>query len=259
MEKSINHMKLSNKILIATGIVFSLLIFITMVKIKQIQAEYRENQTIGNKNWTTHEMQLSEYDKIDLGHHFKVNWHKGEARLSIKIEENLRPYLKIDQDGQTLKIRFDNQLNYESSGPMVVDLYSPKLSEIRLSEFVVFNTKDTIQAQFLKFEAQDHCKANILLKTDSIELQMFDFCKIDIGGKAALANFRLNDHSTLDADQFVVDQAIMDMNDFTDASLIIKNRLKAQCMDHSNFEYRGDSVTAEIQQRDFSKVRKKDF
>ncbi len=256
MEKSIKHMKLSNKILITTGIVISLLIFITMVKIKQIQADFRENQTIGNKTWITHEVAINDFDQLELGHHFKANWHRGEAKVSIKIEENLKSYLRIQQDGLKLRIDFDSLVSYESSGPIIVDIYSMGLKEIRLTEFVDFTCLDTITGDRIKLEIQDHSQAEIILAIDTLDLMMYDFSRLDIGGSVSEATIRLNDHTNLEADKLIINQVNVDMNDFTKAYLVVNHRLKAQCMDHSNLEYRGDSLTSEIQQRGFSQVSK---
>jgi len=249
-------MKLSNKILIAAFSLIIILTFITMVKIKGISEEYRQNQTLGNKNWVTAEFPLQEFTELKVGDHFKVNWHKGVPMVKVHIEENIKSYFKVDQDGSKVNIHFDSLTSYRINGEIVVDVYSQSLNQIHLHDFVRFTGLDTILTSKLKIEMEDHCEAEFFINVESMELNQFDFCQLEVKGSAKDAQIKLSDHCQLGAEQLNIWTAVVDMDDFTEASILVRNRLKADCNDHSNLEYKGDSVLAEITQRDFSEVSK---
>ncbi len=249
-------MKLSNKILIAAFSLIIILTFITMIKIKNISEDYRQDQTLGNKNWVTVEFPLQEFTELKVGDHFEVNWHQGVPMVKVHIEENIKSFFKVDQDGQKINIHFDSLTNYRINGKIVVDVYSQSLNQIRLHDFVQFTGLDTILTSKLKIEMEDHCEAEILINVETMELNQFDFCKLEVSGSAKDASIKLSDHCQLGAEQLNISNALVDMDDFTQASIMVRNRLKADCNDHSNLEYKGDSVIAEITQRDFSEVSK---
>lgn len=249
-------MKLSNKILIAAFSLVMILTLITMIKVKSIQMEYKQNETLGNKNWITAEFPLQEFTELKAGNHFEVNWHKGAPLVKVRIEENLKPFFKVKQEGNKISVGFDSLSSYQLNGVIIVDVYSQTLQSIHLEDFVEFSGKDTINTSEFKLELEDHCVAKVLLNTESLNLRQYDFSDLTIKGLARNVNVKLQDHSQLDADQLITSNSVLDLSDFANASIVVQSKLKVECQDHSNLEYKGDSVIAEIIQRDFSQVTK---
>lgn len=251
-------MKLSNKILIAAYSVFILLTFITMVKLKNATSEFWKTQTIGNMKWVSLEFPLQDFNQLEVGEHFEVIWHKGSPKIKVSIEENLKSYFKAIQSNNKLDIRLDSLSNYKTNGKIVVDVYSESLNEIYLKDFVKFESLDTIRQDTLKIELLDHCDAKLILVAAYLNLDQNDFSQLMLRGNARESKIQINDHSQLNAKHLIIETAVVEMEDFSNAEVNIKARLVADCQDHSNLEYSGDSVIAEIRQKDFSEVEKKE-
>lgn len=249
-------MKLSNKILIAFFSLIVIMTLIVMIKVKNIQNEYKQNLTLGNEHWVTAEFSLQEFNELEVGNHFHVNWHKGAPMVKVKIEENIKPFFRATQEGQKVKIHFDSLSSYRFNGSIEVDVYSQTLDQINLEDFVQFVSSDTLTAKELKIELNDHCNVEILANGESLLLRQYDFSDLKISGSSGTADIKMGDHSHLDGGQLDLSAAVIDMSDFSQALLSVRSRMKVECQDHANLEYRGDSVQTEIIQRDFSEVTK---
>jgi hypothetical protein len=250
-------MKQSNKILIGLFSLLLVLTFITLFKIKSLHDVYKNSETFGNKNWITSELDLKEFSELTAGEHLKVTWHRGIPHAKIQIEESLKNYLKVQQEGTRVIVKMDSLVNYRINGTIEVDLYSQNLDKITLIDFVSFETLDTLSGNELLLELSDHSNASVFLKAAKFELSQFNFSQLTLIGSAQFAKMKLSDHCQLDAQKISIDELEMDMDDFSQAELNVNSKLQAVCSDHSQLEYQGDSVTAEIKQRDFSQVNKK--
>ncbi|MBK6543879.1 MAG: DUF2807 domain-containing protein [Saprospiraceae bacterium] len=249
-------MKLSNKILIAFFSLIFILTIVTMVEIHNLEKDYFNDRISGNQKWTSAEYSILDFHTLEVGGHFVVRWHKGSPKLIVKIEESLKPYFRIKQDSDKLSFNMDSLETYRSNGNIEVDIYSENLRALKLSDFMQFSSKDTLNSGTLSFEFEDHVEVDLLVQTDSLELNLFDFSQLKLKGSSKVTNADLNGHTELDAFDFSMQNAFIHMDDFSKAELLVLNYLKAECQDHAILNYKGSTVTAEINQRNFSEVTK---
>ncbi|MEI2696412.1 MAG: DUF2807 domain-containing protein [Saprospiraceae bacterium] len=247
-------MKLSTKLLLSLFGLTILLSFITMFRIQQWHREYDKGIYKGNENWIEKEFPLQEFNSLEVGNHFSVVWHQGAPLVKVKIEENLKSFIKVDQTGKHVIIKFDSLPNYRTNGKIIIDVYSQSLEKIHLKDFMEFKTVDSIQGSKLELELEDHCEVNMYIKTDTLVINMYDFCELNLAGKCSTTNIRLNGHCQLDGEDIQFEQVEMQMDDFSNADIRVGRFIKAALKDHAQLNYKGDSVVADIKTRDFSNV-----
>lgn len=251
-------MKLSNKLLIGFFSLVFILTLYTMIKIQHLEKEYFKNRITGNKNWITHEIPLKDFTSLEAGGHFIVRWHKGSPMLKVKIEETLKPFFNFHQSADKTSFDMDSLGSYTSNGSIEVDVYSENLINLNLNGFIQFSSMDTLNNPVLKIELEDHAEVELLIHADSLNLNMYDFCSLQIKGQSHATNLKLSDHSQLEAYEFYITNAYCQMDDFSGAELQVVKYLKAECQDHANLSYKGENVIAESSQRNFSQVNKEE-
>lgn len=247
-------MKLSTKLLLALFGITILLSFITMFKISQLHREYDKGIYKGNENWIEKEFSLQEFNSLEVGGHFSVVWNQGPPMVKVKIEENLKSLIKVDQTGKHVLIHFDSLPNYRTNGKIIINVYSQTLEKIHLKDFMEFKTADSIRGSKLELELEDHCEVSMQIKTDTLLLNMYDFCELDLAGLCSISTIRLSGHSQMDGEGIKFDQVEMQMDDFSNAEIRVAKLIKAALKDHAELNYKGDSVVADIKTRDFSNV-----
>lgn len=250
-------MKLSNKIsLIAVAIIlFSTLI--VMIKVKMEANTYKTEMTIGNKSWIEIDVPLTDFSIIEAGKHFEVYWHKGNPNAKIRVEENLKDYVKVVQDGKRINIRMDSIQNYKAHEAIRIDLYSDTITEIYLKDFVEFQMKDTLHLSQLMVSTENHSEGHLLLILDQLELRMNDFSQLKMKGKILNCNIQMDDHTELKAKELDTDYVNINMQDFCEARVQVAKKLIAECSDHAKLVYSGSqNLETQIQNREFSEASK---
>lgn len=247
-------MKLSTKILLTLFGLAILLSFVTMFKIQQLHREYDKGIYKGNENWIEKEFPLQEFNSLEVGNHFSVVWHQGAPMVKVKIEENLQSLIKVDQTGKHVFIHFDSVSNYRTNGKIVINVYSQTLEKIHLKDFMDFSAADSIQVAKLELELEDHCEANLTIKSDTLLINMYDFCELSLAGTCPVGIVQLSGHCQLNGEEIKIGQLEMQMDDFSSADIRVGRFIKAALRDHAELSYKGDSVIADIKTRDFSNV-----
>ncbi|HEX5626093.1 MAG TPA: DUF2807 domain-containing protein [Saprospiraceae bacterium] len=249
-------MKLSNKILIGAFAAGLLLTLAIMVQLRITQKNYLSTLTTGNKDWVVAEFLIQPFETLHVGNHFEVKWHRGAPMVKVRIEENIKPFLKVSQDSGVLHIDLDQMKLFRTHGGIVVDVWSEHLYKIQLEDFVQFEAMDTLNGEVIHIDVQDHAQLTLGLQAAEARIRLYDFCQVDLSGRAESAILHMGDHSQLEGRRLQLTAAEVEMSDFSNADLSVSGMLKANCVDHAQLSYRGDSVHAEVSQRDFAEIRK---
>jgi hypothetical protein len=101
----------------------------------------------GSENITEEELSYSGFSAIDLSHSFNAEILQADHyKVVIKYNANLKDYLDVKKDGNTLKIGLDEEHQYRNVKLSVI-IYMPDIDEISASgackvNFPGFNTND---------------------------------------------------------------------------------------------------------------------
>lgn len=250
-------MKLSNKLAIAAIGLVVVSTLVVMIKVKMESKTYIENLTIGNKAWIEIEVPLSNYSVIDAGKHFEVYWHKGSPKATIRVEENLKDFVKVTQDSSKVKVIMDSIQSYRSHEAIRIDFYSDTLTEIYLHGFVEFVMKDSLKANQLMITMENHAEASMKLIVSQLNVRLNDFSQLKIRGQATQTEIVMDDHSELKARELNTETMNLEMQDFCEARVSVAKKLVANCSDHSNLTYSGSlSLETQINNKEFSEVNR---
>lgn len=249
-------MKLSNKILMIAIGLGVLATVILMVKVKMEADHFKSTRTIGNKTWVSIDKSLEDFNAIQVEGHFEVNWHKGSPMAKINVEENFKDYVKVEQEGNKVRVYLDSLNNYKSNGAMTIDLYSEAFNELVLMDFCEFTCEDKCIVSSLNVFVKNHSQAKINAEVDSMFFIAQDFSESKMSGKATFSDMVMTDHSALKAYDFESNIAVVNLSNFSTAKITVKSTLNAHCSDHTNLRYKGDSLVTQIINREFSEVRR---
>lgn len=250
------QMKLSNKISWITAGIIVLCTLIVMIKMRVEANKYLKELKVGNKTWVEENIPLTEFTIIEAGKHFVVNWHKGSPKATVRVEENLKQYVKVEQDGQRIRVKMDSLTNYRINESIRIDLYSDSLSEIFMNGFVEFKMKDSLRVQQFKVNIENHANASLWIIANQVNMQLNDFCEVSLKGSTDYLKLDMDDHSSLSAKNFEVNKCDLEMGDFSEARVNVKIHLNAECTDHSNLTYsENPQLETHLINREFSEIQ----
>jgi Putative auto-transporter adhesin, head GIN domain len=129
----------------------------------------------GNGNVVTEKRSTTEYDEIRLSGSFDVNLVVGkEGEIVVQAEENLLPYIKVEVEGNQLKIYQEKDVNLQSSRSKTILITVPfdKISAIALSGSGDVNSKNPIKTTYFVATLSGSGNINLEFDADSIETKL---------------------------------------------------------------------------------------
>lgn len=126
----------------------------------------------GNGNQKTENRTTADYDEIKLQGYFDVDLVAGkEGQISVQAEENLLPYIKVEVEGNILKIYQEKGKNLQPSKGSKILLTVPfeNINVVNLSGSGDINTKNQIKTD--KFEVTLSGSGDLNIDVDAIEVE----------------------------------------------------------------------------------------
>ncbi|WP_405604634.1 head GIN domain-containing protein [Polaribacter sp. Asnod1-A03] len=133
----------------------------------------------GNGNTKIITRSTSNYDAIAIGGSFDVVLIKGnEGEITIEAEENILPYIETEVSRNTLKVKFKDNTNINTTKRMTVTIPYKSLESVSLGGSGSISCKSLIKSN--DFKVSIGGSGNIDLKLDSGSI------KASIGGSGSI-------------------------------------------------------------------------
>lgn len=92
------------------------------------------NRVEGNGITETKEKSLNSFDELEVSGAFKVKIVPSDNyRVVIEADENLHGYIRVDQDGDRVRIRMKNNINVRTGKSIRITVFSGNLRRIELA------------------------------------------------------------------------------------------------------------------------------
>lgn len=135
----------------------------------------------GNGVESTRQLNFGSFKKLEVSGDFDVKLiPSNQHRVVVTADENILPLIKIDEDGQTLRIRYKNNTSIRTKGDVKVVVYMETLKDIELAG----SGKVVTAGRFMNDDRMDFTIAgsgNLDLEVQSPEME------VSIGGSGTAA------------------------------------------------------------------------
>lgn len=160
----------------------------------------------GNGIQKTENRSTAEYDEIKLLGFFDVNLVAGkEGEISVQAEENLLQYIKVEVEGNVLKIYQEKDKNLQPSHGNKILLTVPfnKISSVSLSGSGDVNTKNQIKTD--KFLASLSGSGDLKIDVDAIEVEtkLSGSGEVRLKGKSDKFNAKISGSGDISANDLI--------------------------------------------------------
>ena len=139
----------------------------------------------GNGNVVTVKRTTSDYDGISVGGSFDVILVKGkEGNITIEGEENIIPYIETEVNGNTLKVKYEKNINVRTTKRLTVTITYEDIEKVSMGGSGNITAEGTMKSS--DFSVSLGGSGNITLAIDADEVSS------NIGGSG---NIRLSGNS----------------------------------------------------------------
>ncbi|MFC1985464.1 head GIN domain-containing protein [Chloroflexota bacterium] len=230
----------------------------------------------GSGKVVTQEMKFMDFTYVEAGSVFEVEIQESSSYLTaITANENLFDYIKVSQEGETLKIRLTPTYNY-SGLTLKAKITMPKLSGVRLhgatkgtiKGFQSSNDFDLelsgassldldMEAGDTKFEMSGATKIVGTLEARDTEFRVSEASIVELEGSADKMTLSASGASKLKLVDFPVEQAIVTLGGASEATIQASRRLDVILTGASKLYYKGDPMIGDIMISDTSEIKRK--
>ncbi|MDR6844282.1 head GIN domain-containing protein [Flavobacterium granuli] len=232
-------------------VVFSALFFTTI-------ANAQWSRIKGNGKVITEKRTTAGYDEINVSGFFDVVLVSGtEGAISIQGEENILPYIKVEVEGNILKIYTEKNINIETKRDIVLTVPFEQISFVSLSGSGDVKSKNTIVGS--KFVAKLSGSGDLTLdvKTTDFESNLSGSGDVVLTGSSDNFVSKTSGSGDVDAINLTTKNANLTISGSGDMKVNCSQSLFARVSGSGDIQYKGDPQTKDTKvsgSGDISKV-----
>lgn len=161
------------------------LLFITFLTFTSINIQAQKLEKIkGNKEITTEEYTIDDFEKIVLGETFEVSLKKGNnAHISITIDSNIHNAIEHRVKEGVLSFHYNKRISTRKK-PVIIITFTNSLNSITLTEKSELKMFSEIDVDDFTLKSTENSKGSLQISCKIFEGTLIDKSKIEINLKA---------------------------------------------------------------------------
>jgi hypothetical protein len=195
----------------------------------------------GNGKIVTEKRSTSGYDEINVSGFFDVVLVSGtEGAISIKGEENILPYVKVEVKDNVLQIYTEKNININTKENVVLTVPFEQISFVSLSGSGDVKTKNTIVATSFKTKLSGSGDLSLDVKATDFEANLSGSGDVVLTGIADNFTSKISGSGDVDAVSLVTKKANLTISGSGDMKVNCSDSLYARVSGSGDIAYKGN-------------------
>ncbi|MGC4037911.1 MAG: head GIN domain-containing protein [Chitinophagaceae bacterium] len=159
----------------------------------------------GSGNIVTKEIPVKPFDALSAGGVFNVILQQGSSeQVKIEAEDNIQPLFIVSNEGSTLSIKMQKDINLRHTKKMNVYVTFKSLKSLNIASVGNVTAKGTLSFSDLSLENNSVGSVDLDLSAQKISVKNNSVGSLKLSGKADNAIIRSNSVGAIQASDFVV-------------------------------------------------------
>lgn len=208
-----------------------------------------KNKIKGNGNVITDTRTTGDYDSIKISGFFDVNLVAGkEGKISIKGEENLLPYIKVEVEDNALKIYVERYTNIRPTSGKSIEIVVPfeKISELSLAGSGNIQSKDIIKSDKFSIKLSGSGDFNLPVDVNNLELSVSGSGNINLKGTADNFTTKLSGSGDIDASNLKSKIVTANVSGSGNTKVTSNESITARVAGSGNIKYLGNPEKRDV-------------
>lgn len=183
------------------------LAFVVVIFLGACNGHYRKVE--GNGVLETKEKSLTEFDELEVSGDFKVTLYPSdEYKVIVEAEENLQPYILVEEEGDRLKIRMKNHINIRSTRGIKVKVFTKTLKRVEMAGSGAVQSGGLLENENgMQVTIAGSGDANLEVKTPEMKASIGGSGKVVLRGKTRNLKVSIAGSGDYQGDQFMSEDA----------------------------------------------------
>lgn len=201
----------------------------------------------GSGNTVTLEVDASGFDKLNVGYAFEVDITQGDDyRVTVTVDQNLEEYLRVDKQGDTLRIQMESGQIYNSA-TLRAEVTMPALVDLELSGASRGTVTGFDAAESVTIEVSGASSLRGDWNTGDARMNVSGASRVELEGAGQDLNLEASGASRAELGDFAVVNADVEVSGASNAIVNVSGRLNAEASGASSVHYRGEPELGRIQ------------
>ena len=199
------------------------------------------NKIKGNGKIVTEKRTTAGYDEISVSGFFDVVLVSGkEGEITIKGEQNLLPYIKVEVKDNVLKIFTEKNISINTKEDIVLTVPFEQISSVSLSGSGDVKTKNTIVATNLKAKLSGSGDLTLNVKATNFEASLSGSGDVVVTGNTDSFTSKTSGSGDVDAVNLIAKKANVTISGSGDMKVNCSDSLYARVSGSGDIEYKGN-------------------
>jgi hypothetical protein len=199
------------------------------------------SRVTGSGNVVSLEQDFSDFDRLVVSHAFRTTVTQGDSfDVVIRIDDNLQPYLRVEQDGDTLSIGLTDELGLGLlTATLEADITLPSLASLDASGGTHVTLAGFEEDAAVSLNASGASRLEGHLETPGLDLTVSGASGAELSGSAEQLHIDANGASRADMGAFAAVDADVVVNGASNATVNVSGTLNADASGASHVTYLG--------------------
>jgi hypothetical protein len=202
----------------------------------------------GSGNVISLEQDVSDFDRLEVSGAFEVTITQGDVTsVVIRIDDNLQPYLRVEQVGQKVSIGLDTEIGFNFGNPTLeADITMPSLSSLHLSGATQATLVDFVVDGNVTLDASGASKIEGMLQAAAVDLTLSGASSSTLSGGADALRVDASGASSADLSGFPAADVVVVVSGASSATVNASSTLEADASGASHVTYLGSPTLRNV-------------
>ncbi|WP_289659241.1 head GIN domain-containing protein [Flavobacterium panacagri] len=228
-------------------LILALALFLTNIN---VNAQWGSNNKItGNGKITTQTRTTGDYDSIKIAGFFDVDLVAGkEGKITIKGEENLLQAIKVEVEGNELKVYVERGTQIRSSSGKKIEVTIPfeKIAAVTLSGSGNVRTKDKIKSDNLTAKLSGSGNFDLDIEANTFDLALSGSGDVTLKGTANSFTSKISGSGNIKASELKSKIVDANISGSGNSKLTCNESLTARVSGSGNIKYLGNPEKRDV-------------
>ncbi|PWB23661.1 head GIN domain-containing protein [Flavobacterium sp. HTF] len=210
-------------------------------------AQWSNQKVKGNGKIVSQTRNTADYDAIKVSGSFDIDLVSGkEGNISIKGEENLLSFVKVEVEENTLKIYIEKNTNIRSGKKIHLTVPFEKISELNLSGSGNIQTKNDIKNDKFSVKLSGSGIFNLGVNSNDLDLNVSGSGNVRLTGNTSNFSSKLSGSGDIDASDLKSKNIDVNVSGSGNSKVNCNENLTARVSGSGNIKYVGNPEKRDV-------------
>ncbi len=205
------------------------------------------DEEVGNGIRVTEEKKLDRFEDLEISGSFEVELVPSDQfRVMIEADENIQEFVRVDQEGDRVKVRLKNNVRVKMDGRIKLTIYMQELRTIELAGSGKVKTRSQMShPDRMEFTIAGSGDMDIDVKSPRVEVSIGGSGEVNASGKTKRLEVDIAGSGDFIGEELLSEDSEISIAGSGNASVFASTKLDVSIAGSGDVQYRGNPTVSQ--------------